>query len=234
MRGCLSVLFLAAAFVVGGAWFGGPLLAAGIVRSALEVAGFEGRDTTVQVVADPPIEVLTGRADQVRIGSDDASVEGLGAQRLEVTLTGIDLLARTFDRLDGTLTGVSLRSDDGSRSRATMVVLAGPQDDVEAVVRVAPSAVDDLVASAIEREIGFSVGEVALQAPDRLVFTAGPVEATGRLVVEPDGSLSLAAELPGNPRIAILDAGTPLVFESVSVDGDLILIGSLDLGDWLK
>lgn len=234
MRGCLSVLVLAAVFVVGGAWFGGPLLAAGIVRSALEAAGFDGRGTTVQVVADPPIEVLTGRADEVRVGADDASIEGLGAQRLEVTLVGVDLLARTFDRLDGTLSEVTLQTQSGSGSRATSVELTGPMDDVEAIVRIAPSAVDGLVAEAIEREIGFSVGEVGLQAPDRLRFTAGPVEATGRLVVEPGGSLSLAVELPGNPRIGILDSGGPLVFESVAIDVDLVLVGSLDVRQWLE
>ena len=232
MRGCVSVLVLAAAFVVGGAWFGGPLLAGGIVRSALDASDFEGRNTTVDVVANPPIEVLLGRADEVRIGSDDASLEGLSAVRLDVSLTGIDLVGRRFEHLAGTLDDVTIRGEDGGRTRATSVALAGPPDDVEAIVRIAPSAVDDLVADAIEREIGFSVGSVSLRAPDTLVFTAGPLEATGRLVVELDGSLSLAADLPGNPRIAILDAGAPLVFESVSIDEDLVLVGSLDLEAW--
>ncbi len=232
MRGCLSVLIIAAAFVVGGAWFGGPLLAAGIVRSALEASDFEGRNTTVQVVADPPIEVLLGRADEVRIGADDASIEGLGAVRLDVTLAGVDLVGRTFTGLAGTLDDVTIRGEDGSRTRATTVALAGPPDDVEAIVRIEPSAVDGLVAAAIEREIGLSVGSVSLRAPDTLVFTAGPVEATGRLFVAADGSLSLAADVPGNPRIAILDAGAPLTFESVAVDEDLVLVGSLDLTEW--
>jgi hypothetical protein len=234
VRGCLSVLVLAAAFVLGGAWFGGPLLAAGIVRSALEASDFEGRNTSVQVVADPPIEVLLGRADEVRIGSDDASIEGLGAVRLDVTLTGVDLVGRRFERLAGTLDDVTIRSEDGGRTRATTVALAGPPDEVEAIVRIAPSSVDELVAAAIEREIGFSVGSVSLRAPNSLVFSAGPLEATGRLVVEADGSLSLAADLPGNPRIAILDAGSPLVFESVAIDEDLVLVGSLDLVEWLE
>lgn len=234
MRGCLSVLVLAAVFVVGGAWFGGPLLASGIVRTALDASGFEGRNTTVQVVADPPIEVLLGRADEVRIRSDDASIEGLGAVRFDITLTGVDLVGRRFAGLAGTLDDVTIRGEDGGRTRATSVALTGPPDHVEAIVRIAPSAVDDLVAAAIEREIGFSVGSAALRAPDTLVFTAGPLEATGRLVVEPDGSLSLAAALPGDPRILILDAGSPLVFESVSVDDDLVLVGSLDLVEWLE
>jgi hypothetical protein len=234
MRGCLSVLVLAAIFVVAGAWFGGQLLAAGIVRSALDASSFEGRNTTVQVVADPPIEVLLGRADEVRVGSDDASLEGLAAVRLDVTLSGIDLVGRTFDHLAGTLDDVTIRGEDGGRTRATTVALAGPPDDVEAIVRIAPSAVDDLVAAAIEREIGFSVGSVSLRAPDTLVFSAGPLEATGRLVVEADGSLFLAAELPGNPRIAILDAGAPLVFDSVAIGEDLVLVGSLDLAEWLE
>jgi hypothetical protein len=234
VRGCLSVLVLAAVFVVGVAWFGGPLLAAGLVRSALEASDFEGRNTTVQVVADPPIEVLLGRADEVRVGADDASVAGLGAGRLTMTLTDVDLVGRTFEGLAGRLDDVTIRGSDGGRTRATSVALAGSPDDVQAIVRIAPSAVDDLVAAAIEREIGFSVGSVALRAPDSLVFTAGPLEASGRLVVEPDGSLSLAADLPGDPRIAIFDSGAPLVFESVTIDGDLLLVGSLDLGEWLN
>jgi hypothetical protein len=234
MRGCLFVLVLAAVFVVAGAWFGGPALAGVAIGTALDGAGFESRTRTIDVANDPPIAVLTGRVDEVRIGADDASFEGLAADRLDVTLFGVDLAGRSFATIEGELTGVMLLGSDGRATPARSISLIGEPESVRATVHLAPDVVEVLVAAAIEQQLGFTVGSVTLEAPDRLVFEAGPIRATARLTIEPDGALFLAADVPGNPRVRVLASGEPLVFREVLVGDEVVLVGTIELSDWLR
>src|SRR5260370_30642821 len=67
MRGCLSVLILAIAFLVVGVWFGGPPLASAIVRSTLSSTGFASDTLAAEVTADPPFTLAVGRARSVAI-----------------------------------------------------------------------------------------------------------------------------------------------------------------------
>jgi hypothetical protein len=118
--------------------------------------------------------------------------------------------------------------------RARSVTLSGPPESVQATVAIAPAVVAGLVQASIARQLGFEVGSITLEAPDRLVFDLGLIRATGRFTIEPDGALALIAEVPGDPRIGLLASGQPLVFREVSVAGDLVLVGTLDLTSLLR
>jgi hypothetical protein len=235
MRGCLGVLALAAALVVATAWFGSPTLAGVLVEGALEVAGLEGRNRSVRVESDPPIDILGGWADRVVIGADDVVLEDLDAGRLDVILFDVDLVARTFGRIEGRLEAVVLTAGDGAATEAETVELRGPADEVVATVRIAGTVVDRLAREAIEREAGLTVGDVTLEAPTTIVFTIGPARVEGVLAVDADGALSAALEAPGDPIFTLLAPGGPFDLTAVAVDdADLLLSGTLDLASLLR
>src|SRR4051794_23009294 len=108
MRGCLFVIAFAAVILIAIAWFGAPALAAFAVRNGLESAGFASGDITVDVTADPPLTVVTGHADEVRIRATDASIDGLVASGLDVRLRAVNLFSRSFGSVDGSLSDVSV------------------------------------------------------------------------------------------------------------------------------
>lgn len=235
MRGCLGFLIVAVAIVAAGLWFGAPPLAAVLVRGALDAGGFTGRDTAVLVVADPPFDLIGGHADAVVLGADDASLGSLQADRLDLTLFDVELLARGIGRVDGRLTGVSVATGDGGSVPAQSVELLGPAGAARTTVRISGPAINALARDAIRGRIGLPVGRLVLEAPDRLVFTVAGTGVSGRLVVERNGDLAIAADLPGSPRIVLVAAGDPLTYTGASVDdGDLVLVATIDLEELLR
>ena len=235
MRGCLGVLVLAAAVVLTAAWFGAPTFASVLVEGALDVAGLEGRNRSVRVDSDPPIEILGGRADRVVIRADDVVLDDLDADRIDVTLLDVDLVGRTFGRIEGRLDAVVLTAGDGTATEAQTVELIGPVDDVLATVRISGSVVDRLARDAIERDAGLPVGEVELATPNTIAFTIGPARVEGLLSVDTNGALIASLELPGDPVAILLSPDNPFRLTAVSVDdADLVLIGRLDLASLLR
>jgi hypothetical protein len=232
MRGCLFVLLAAATFVVAGSWFGGPTLAGYLVGAGLDAAGFEARERRIDATTDPPIEVLGGAVDRVEITASGATIGDLTAGSLHVILFGVDLVGRSFRSIEGELIDVTIRGAGGSVD-AERIDLTGEAGAVRATVRVRQAAVADLVASALRRELGFSVGQVTLEAPDVVVFSLAGLRATGRLRVE-DGALWLAAQVPGDPRVELIEAGDPLTLREVGVGEELLLVGTLDVVGWLR
>lgn len=231
MRGCVSVLVLASLFVVAGSWFGGPALASVLVGVALDGAGFEAQNTRIDVVADPPIEVLGGTVDRVVIGADDATLGDLEAGRVDITVYGVDLVTRRFATMEGRLDDVLLRTADGGATRASRIDLAGEQASVRATVHLPATTIADLVAEALRDQLGFSVGTTTLEAPARVVFTAGPARISARLLIESDGGLWLLLDAPANPRVELLAPGAPLTFHEVLVGEEVLLVGTVDLGE---
>jgi len=230
VRGCLSVLLAAALFVLGAAWFGGPTLAGAIVERSLAGAGFSGTGTTVAVSADPPLALLGGHADRVVIQSSKASVGGVDADRLTVTLIDVDLVARRFARVDGQLDGVVLHNADGTAVEASSIGLVGRSDAAAATVRIAAATIDAMARAAVRREVGVSVAAVRLVAPDWIVFTAGGLQVEGRLVVDGAGSLGVAVAALGSGTIELVQPGGPLRLKSIRIEaGDLVLAGTYDL-----
>lgn len=228
MRGCLSVLALAAVFAFVAAWFGAPALAGYLVEGALTGAGVGGRGTSVAVAADPPLEVLTGHADQVTIGTNDATYGRLAATRVDLVLHDVDLLARSFGTVDGRLEGVRVRQDD-TVVRIRRIDLLGPASATGAVATLPGADVERLATAAINDRFGLPIASGQLVAPDLLRVSVAGRDVDARFVVEPDGSLSLALPLAGEPRVPLV-ANDPMRFGSATVeDGDLVLRGTLDL-----
>lgn len=235
MRGCLSVLLLAAVVLVAGAWFGSPTLAGVLVEGALDVAGLESRNRSVRVDSDPPIEILGGHADRVVIGADDVVLADLDADRLDLTLFDVDLVGRRFGSIEGRLARVVLTAGDGSATQAETVHLLGPADDVVATVRISGPVVDRLARDALARQEGITVDAVTLEAPDTIAFTIGPARVTGRLAIDAGGTLSATLEAPGDRVVTLLAPDSPFTLTGVSVEkADLVLVGRIDLDSLLR
>ena len=227
MRGCVSVLVLAAVFAVAVAWFGAPPLAGAAIQLGLDAAGLEARQTSVRVESDPPIEILGGHADRVIIGADDAVLQGLDIGRLDLVLGDVDLVARSFGTLDGTLTDVRVHGPSGT-APLTKIDVGGPADAADLVATMAGRDVERLATAAINDALGLPVGGATLSEPDVLRLTIAGQGIDGRLVVEPTGGIALALPLAGTPRVPLFDSAV-IEVASVTVLGiELILTGTLD------
>jgi hypothetical protein len=233
VRGCLFVVLLAGVVLTAAAWFGAPPLAALVVRNALTSAGVASGTIDVQVEASPPLRLLSGRADRVRIRATDATVDRMVAATLDLELSSVDLFSRSFGSIDGTLSDVAVPAGVAGSILARSIALVGPADAVVATVHVERAAAEAAFTAALARAVGQPVGAVRLAAPDQLTFSLGPVSASARLVVD-DAGLVLEADVPGRPRVVVLNRGDPLVVRSVAIADDLVIVGTLDGSDWLR
>lgn len=233
MRGCLFVVILAAAVLVGGVWFGGPPLAGGVVAVGLAATGFRAAETTVDVVADPPLELLAGHADSVRIRARSATVEGLTAARVDLLLSDVDLLGRRAGVVAGELTGVRVGGADDPLA-IDAVEVSGPASGATTVVTIPPASVEGVVALAIERTFGTRGASVRLVSPDRLSFALAGRQVEAVVSVGASGSLVASAPI-GALELVPASAFRPLRVTNARVAGGaLVLTGTLDLDALLR
>src|SRR3954452_7366168 len=230
MRGCLSVLVLGLVFVLGVTWVAGPLLAGAVVERVLAGSGFAGQATSVTVAANPPLELLAGHADRLDVRSRNARVGRLDAERLAITLSDVDLLSRRVGHVDGRLDGVTMRAADGSTVKARSIRLLGPANDATATVTISGTVVEGLAREEIRSQLGLIANDVRLVQPGLIRFTLAGIPAEGRFEVDETGALNVVADIVGEARFRIVEAGDPLKLRSAVVDGsDVVLVGTLDV-----
>ncbi len=189
MRGCLSVLILAAAFTVGLVWFGAPPIAETIVKASLTGSGFKADDLEVVIRADPPLTLALGRADEVGIEGQNVSWNDLQAESLSLTLGDVDLLARTAVSATGFLDQVELLAE-GGESTFGSVAFDGPAGAADATILVDAGTVERLASAAFERAFGSRPERVSLVGPNivRVQTSVGSVD--GSLEIE-GGALAI-------------------------------------------
>ena len=233
MRGCLFVLVLAAIFLVGVAWFGGPTIASALVGTSLTAAGLDATDLDVIVEADPPLLVATGQADRVTVEGTDVDWNGLEARSLEMTLSDVDLLGPTAVTVDGRLEGVELPGIDPPGSRAT-VAFEGPVESAATTITIDGETVESMAIAAFENQLGVRPSGATLSAPNVIRIQAGPVEVAGALTIGPGGTVDVTTPV-GTTTIVQPDPSLPVELASVGVEGDdLVLTGTIDLGELLR
>jgi hypothetical protein len=233
VRGCLSVLVLAATFIVGGAWFGGPTLAGAVVQTGLVTAGLDAVELKVGVEADPPVEAALGRADRVTVDARNLVWNGLRARSLDLVLRDVDLVARTAATADGTLSGVALPNVEPAGSEAD-VEIHGPADGATATVTIDGAAVEAMAVAAFEAKLGRRPDRASLSAPNVIRLRSGGIEIVGAITVGPDGSIGVTTPL-GTATIAAADPSLPIRLASAAVeDGDLVLTGTLDVESLMR
>jgi hypothetical protein len=233
VRGCLFVLLLGAAVVIGSVLIAGPTVVGGAATVVLSLAGFSGEETAVDVSTDSPLELLQLHADEMRITSRDATYRDVQVGRVDVTLTDVDLGARTCDRIDGRLEDVLLVREGASAIRVRRIDIEGRTPRPAMRVTLPAAEVELLVTDAIEAASGQRPGAVSLEAPDRLTFVVGGVPVGGRLSVDSAGGLVLDPDVPVLPRSDVFrpDSTLPFRLSDFSIgDAGLELVGTLDLG----
>lgn len=190
MRGCLTGALVFFAVVVGGAWLLTPMAVDALIAGALSASGFHGTGTTVDAIANPPPMLLTGHADRVRIRSTDVTLRELQASTLDLTLSDVSLLSRSFAQVTGSLLGVRIAGGGATSLEATRATVEGPASAALVMLSLDRPQVEALVSSGVAAAIGPVPASIALAPPDTIRFTIEGRSASGSLGVE-NGSLTL-------------------------------------------
>jgi hypothetical protein len=234
MRGCLSFLLFTAVLIGVVAWLALRPLAGALIDVGLSASGFHGQNTTVNVAADPPLELVLGRADSVAVESVSVTSGPLSADRLAITLHDVSLVDRSAAIARGTITGVTLRQPTGADIHVAQIDLDGPPHAAEARLLVSEMEVRARAVAALGAA-GLAVSDIRLAAPDTLVVTALGHELRATLAVDADGAIGL--RVPGFAAVALVapPPGLPIRFHSVSVEGNrtLLVVATVDLGPLL-
>lgn len=228
MRGCLSVLIIAAVFVVGLVWFGGPPIAATVVEASLTGSGFQADELDVTVSADPPLLLALGRADQVEIEATGVRWNALRAGSVNLRLDGVDLIDRTATSADGQFGDVQLPAANGDSASST-VTISGPADRARTTIEIDAATVNRIALAAFEAELGTQIDSAELVAPDQISLRRGSIALTGTLRVEADGALVVTSSF-GSIRLVEPDPTIPFNLTGVSAGpAGLELTGTTDV-----
>lgn len=233
MRGCLITIAVLVVVALAAVWLALPPLIGTLAQGALVAAGFAAEATTVTVEADPPPELLTLRADAIRVQATNARFHGVEAVDVDVTLHDVQLVERTFETLDGTLRFVTFPAT-GDRPEISVpeARLSGDPDHVRATMTFPAPAARDLAAAAIEGRVGVPPSEVSLTGPDRVRIAAGGQTIEARLAVRDDGALLLLPQPSGTiGPIVLVEPGPEVPFRIVSfrvLDGGLVVVATFD------
>ncbi len=227
MRGCLFVVVFAVVFVLAVTWVAGPAIVGSIVLAGLGAGGFTSATRTVTVDARPPLELLLARAHEIRIDATGASVSGVHADRLAVTLTEVALLDRTFASITVDLTAATVRSG-GTDLLLSSIKVAGPTHRAPAVVRIPAAELEALISEAVRKALPVAPTTVKVGEPDivtigvlgRDLTTTLGVDAAGRVILEPAGGGIVEAVLFDPATVPGMTlTGVRVVGSEVVVDG---------------
>jgi len=235
MRGCLFVLVLAAALIAAIAWFAAEPVVDAVVRSALGGSGVRASSLTVTARSDPPPKLILGRADTLTIDASDLDWRTLQAKRLQLTLDGVDLFARTITTIHGTIDGAEI-TEVGSPDpiQVASIALDGPAGEAAVTITIERAAIRAVVLAAVQRQFGTGATDVQLVAPNGLRLTTPGATIEGTMVIASDGSLAFSTRL-GEVTMLRVDPAIPIELRSISVvDGGLRIGGVLDANGLLR
>jgi hypothetical protein len=232
VRGCLSVLVLAAVFLGIALWFGGPTVASVAVRTALTGSGLLAETLDVTVEADPPLTLAFGRASRVTIAATGVTWNDLHVATLDMTLDTVNLVARTAASVEGRLAGVQLSG--GSEPAPVDVDVSGQADAARTTITIGRDAFTAMAIGAFEATFRVRPSTATLIEPDIVRVSLGGLTIDGHLAVAADGSIVTVANgltvtlMPVDPSFPVHLTGLSVV------GGDLRLSGTLDVVSLLR
>jgi hypothetical protein len=207
VRGCLSILIIAAVFLVAIVWFGGVPLAETVVKASLTSSAFDADELDVIVHADPPLKLALGRADRVEIEATGVRWEVLRAGSMTMRLDGVDLLARTATTADGQFRDVEFPVAGGDPALVG-IAIHGPADGARTTIDIDAPTVNRMALAAFETTFGTRPDSAELVVPDKIRVVLGGRELSGTLRVDADG-LVVASGL-GTIRLVEPDPSIPI------------------------
>jgi hypothetical protein len=231
MRGCLTVILVAALAIFGLVWFKGPSVAATVIQVGLGAFGWSAETETVTVDANPPYIVLMGRADKVRIVATGVEVRGVRARAVTVTVGTVRLFDRTFATFSGRLTGAVVSDGSGNDLTVARIDLSGTGAALKVSLHLASGEVTNQVQRAIENASGATLSGITLSAPNVVVIALAGQTITAHLVID-SGRLVLrgAGDALGDP-VLFDPSGSGFKLTGVAMaGGEVVLTGTLDPG----
>lgn len=230
MRGCLITIAFLLGIAIAATWFILPPAIGTLTQGALVAAGVDADTTTVTVSADPPLRLLTLRADSIRIQATNLTYRGLRSTSADISLRDVALTERSFKTIDGTLKGVRFKLETGPELGVAVIRLSGPASRIQATMTIPAVDAEALAVASVEGAIGITPRSVKLTGPDRVEVDVGGLAVAARLGLREDGALML--EAPGSSpigSIALVVPGQDLPFriESFEIaDGGLVIVAT--------
>ena len=224
MRSCLIQLLLEIALLFALLWFGLPFGASFLATGALNASGFAGTHTSVEVSANPPPSLLTGKADAIRIRSDSVYIGDLRASSIDVTLHDVELLSRKIGSVDGTLDGVRVAVPSGNPVTVDQVAIHGIATAADATLTLSAQQIANLAVTMLEAN---SVkATVSLQEPNAVTIVVSGKKQSGTMSVS-NGALLMVPTSKSILPIALILPGTgnPFKLTSVAVKGQQVTLG---------
>ncbi len=216
--------------LLGVAWVAAPPVASGLVGSAAAAAGLNTATTHVQVQADPPLALLWGHADVVRVESSADSVRGVRIERLDLALRNVSLLARSAQFVQGSLVGVTVSSGTGS-VRLTEIAVNGTPGSAGMTAGLAAGDVAQALADALGGSGGATVTDVRTVAPNGIRALLDGRAVSFTLAIAADGSLVASNPDESAPPLVLWrpSAALPLRLAGVQAAGtEVVVSGTID------
>ena len=201
MRRLFGILIVAA-LAVAAAWVAAPPVASRLVQAALVGAGLDAATTRVEVEANPPLALLLGHADAVRVESSGDALQGVHVERLDLVLHGVSLFARTADSVDGTLSGV-VSTTGGAALRLAEIQVDGPPGAAGIVIRLDPADLAAALGPALAASGVSGVQDAQATPPDAITASVDGRSVTFVLAIAADGSLVAQPSRTSLPRAVL-------------------------------
>jgi hypothetical protein len=176
------------------------------------------------VNSSPPPLLLTGKADSIRIRSDDVFVGDLHAASIDVTLHDVELLSRKIDSVDGTLDGVRIAAAGGAQVTVDVVDIKGTATAAEAKLAISSKEIANLAVTMLaENSIKATV---SFAEPNSVTIVVAGKKQSGTLAVS-NGTLLLVPTTPSTATLALIVPGTgnPFQLTSVAIKGQQVILG---------
>ena len=190
------------------AFLGAPVVARPLVADAVRSLSPFG-DSPLQVDVDvDSLGLLGGKVKRIHVSGSDLASERLDADQLDITVFDVDILDRSFDRINGNLVNAILRRADGTEIPAVRVFLTGASGSVQmqAVLDRDPALAiirDGLRAAGLSTE-----GVTLVENGVRVSILGQPTDVSLSAV---DGAVELSSSLaPFGPiKVFAPEAGDP-------------------------
>jgi hypothetical protein len=213
-------------------WFALPVAASSLAGAAVGAAGVSAQDLSTIVIARPPLKLLLLEADALQVGAGPGTWRGLHFGRLDVTLEGLRLGAPP-GTVDGRIDDLEFADGSGASVRADAIVLSGSASTPDVRVELGLADLSAVIGRKLPEALGGGEARIQLAPPDGVRIVTAGGELSARIVLRPDGGLSLVVTPPAGSAIAfaLLEPGPalPVRIATVTIEGDvLVLRGIVD------
>ncbi len=180
-----------------------PLVAGPVISGLVRDAGVLGDDVDVSVNVLGP-GILSGHVPSLRLQADDVEVPRAAIGRLDITLSDVSAVDRSFQSISGMLREVRVTGPGGLPLVVAAIDLDGPTEATRATGRLDRSQSQALV-RAMAGQAGVTVDDVRLREGS-LTFRHGGEAVEAELVVVGE---ALVLETAGADPVVLLAPATP-------------------------